>query len=287
VDDPRETPALELTVRELRVNGGLLGRLHVKSRRTESGHRLDSLTLDGPAIDLTGDGGWNMEDGRAVARLQLQAESEDVPELLDRLGIASPLENGDTRVEATLHWYGSPIPGSISDVQGEFQLRVGKGRFLAVDPGLGRVFGLLSLRALQRRLSLDFSDLFAEGFSFDRIEGSFLLDDGSTYTTNSYLEGPAARIDIMGRTGLVEQDYDQYVVVTPHLSAGLPLAAALAGGPGVGAVVLVAQQLMGKELEKMTRYQYEVVGPWSDPVVTRIETRPKDSEKPSLLESAE
>jgi len=219
-----------------------------------------------------------------MARLELQARSEDVPALLGGLGIASPLESGAGRADALLHWSGSLIPASVTDLRGEFSVHVGKGRFLEVDPGLGRVFGLLSLRALQRRLSLDFSDLFAQGLAFDRIEGSFLLDAGSAYTTDSYLEGPAARIDIMGRTGLVDQDYDQYVTVTPHLSTGLPVAAALAGGPAVGAAVLVAQQLMGKQLEKITRYQYEVVGPWDDPTITRIDTRPKDSRTPDLLE---
>jgi len=285
--DPRDLPALELTVEQLRVNGKPIGRFELKTQRAASGLRLETLALQGPAIDLTGNGGWTLEAGQAVARLQLQASSENIPLLLDSLGIASPLESGATRVEASLHWYGSPIPASITDLQGEFQLHVGKGRFLDVDPGLGRVFGLLSLRALQRRLTLDFSDLFAQGLAFDRIEGSFLLDAGSTYTTNSYLEGPAARIDIMGRTGLVEQDYDQFVTVTPHLSTGLPVAAALAGGPGVGAAVLVAQQLMGKQLEKITRYQYEVVGSWDDPVIARIETRRKDSGPPSLLDSAD
>ena len=282
--DPRDLPALELTVEQLRVNGTLIGRFALKSQRIASGQQLDSLELLGPAIDLSGGGGWTLEEGRAVARLELRARSEDVPALLTSLGIASPLESGAARVEAALHWYESPIPASLSELRGEFRVHVGAGRFLEVDPGLGRVFGLLSLRALQRRLSLDFSDLFAQGLAFDRIEGSFLLDTGSTYTTDSYLEGPAARIDIMGRTGLVEQDYDQYVTVTPHLSTGLPVAAALAGGPVVGAAVLVAQQLMGKQLEKITRYQYEVVGPWADPVVTLIETRPKESRTPDLLD---
>jgi uncharacterized protein YhdP len=65
---------------------------------------------------------------------------------------------------------------------------------------------------------------------------------------------------------------------------GLPVAAALAGGPAVGAAVLVAQQLMGKQLEKITRYQYEVRGSWNEPVITRVDTRPKESPRPALLD---
>ena len=42
-----------------------------------------------------------------------------------------------------------------------------------VDPGAGRVFGLMSIVALPRRLSLDFRDVFNKGFGFDQIAGSF------------------------------------------------------------------------------------------------------------------
>ena len=48
------------------------------------------------------------------------------------------------------------------------------------------------------------------------------------------------------------------------------VAAALAVSPPVGAAVLVAQQLLGKELDKMTQYRYEVVGPWEEPTINFV-----------------
>ena len=102
-------------------------------------------------------------------------------------------------------------------------------------------------------------------------------DGGSAYTSDSSLEGPAARIDIMGRTDLSERRYDQYVTVTPRVSSTIPVAAALAGGPGVGAAVLLAQQLVGKRLEAIASYQYQVRGPWDDPEITRIQPRGRNS----------
>jgi uncharacterized protein YhdP len=54
----------------------------------------------------------------------------------------------------------------------------------------------------------------------------------------------------------------------------LPLAGALAGGPAVGAAVIVAEKLLDGKLglNKMASKQYTVTGPWDAPVVTRIET---------------
>jgi uncharacterized protein YhdP len=127
--------------------------------------------------------------------------------------------------------------------------------------------------SLPRRLTLDFSDLFAHGFSFDSIDGSFLVDSGNAYTNDLVVDGPAARIEISGRVGLVDKDYDQLVSVTPYIKSGLSLAGALAGGPAVGAVMIVAETLLKDRLDplnKLARKQYTVTGPWSDPVVTKL-----------------
>jgi uncharacterized protein YhdP len=142
------------------------------------------------------------------------------------------------------------------------------------------VLGLISLNNLPRRLSLDFSDLFAKGFSFDEIDGSFVLDDGNAYTNDLFVNGPAALIEISGRIGLAEQDYDELVTVTPYVKTGLPLAGTLAGGPAVGAVLLVAETLLEDRLgplNRIARKQYSVTGPWSEPVIDKLETVPEDS----------
>ncbi|MDH3872310.1 MAG: TIGR02099 family protein, partial [Gammaproteobacteria bacterium] len=145
---------------------------------------------------------------------------------------------------------------------------------LDVDPGTaGRVLGLLSLNNLPRRLKLDFSDLSDEGFSFDTIEGNFVMDAGNGYTNDLYVDGPAAKIEISGRVGIASQDYDELVTVTPYLKTGITVFGALAGGPAVGAVLMVAESLLEGSygpLNKLAQKQYSVTGPWSDPVINRL-----------------
>jgi uncharacterized protein YhdP len=145
-----------------------------------------------------------------------------------------------------------------------------------VDTGAGRLLGLLSMQSIPRRLFLDFSDLFKKGYSFDKLEGTFLLNDGSAFTRDLKIYGPAADIEIVGRTGLVEQDYDELVSVIPHLSSTLPIAGAIAGGPGVGAAVLLAERLLGSQVNQLSKVQYQVTGSWDDPQYTRFE-KPKRS----------
>ncbi|MGV6826589.1 MAG: YhdP family protein, partial [bacterium] len=88
------------------------------------------------------------------------------------------------------------------------------------------------------------------------------------------------RINISGRTGLLDRDYDQRVFVTPRMSATLPIAGTVVGGPVTGLAVLLAQTVVTKtvpETAKLGRVQYSVQGSWSDPVVERVKKTPDDN----------
>jgi uncharacterized protein YhdP len=39
------------------------------------------------------------------------------------------------------------------------------------------------------------------------------------------------------------------------------------GGPAAGALVLLAQQVLGKPLDKLTQFSYRLTGPWDNPKV--------------------
>jgi uncharacterized protein YhdP len=59
-----------------------------------------------------------------------------------------------------------------------------KGQFLKSEPGAARLLGVLSLQALPRRLMLDFSDVFGEGFAFDFVRGDVRIEQGVATTNN-------------------------------------------------------------------------------------------------------
>ena len=110
---------------------------------------------------------------------------------------------------------------------------------------------------------------------FDTIDGVFVLENGNAYTNSLLMSGPSARVNISGRTGLAEQDYDQNIVVTPALSTSLPVAGALFGpiGVGAGAVVYLGQKMfksIPEQIDKFLSRKYSVTGPWDDPSVERL-----------------
>jgi uncharacterized protein (TIGR02099 family) len=277
----RETPAktenfpeLQITIRKFKYNDVNFGELQLQAVRKENTVHVDRLVLASKKIDLQASGDWRTVDGQNLSQFDVEIKDGKLASLLEAYDFKEDMTGGE--LSGTLHasWQGAPWEFTPAHVNGKLYLLIKDGQLLDVEPGAGRVFGLLSLHTLQRRLSLDFSDLFKKGFAFDRIEGNFVLDNGDAYTNDLVINGPAARIEISGRIGLADTDYDELVTVIPSMSSSLPLAGALAGGPAVGAALLVAERLLGDKLEKaswFTHTHYAVTGPWSDPVFTKIE----------------
>jgi uncharacterized protein YhdP len=271
-------PVLDVAIGKLNVEGIGLGKLGLQTATRADGLRIERLSVVSDMLDISARGSWREGQGEAVSDIDITINDGKLETLLQELDYQEELSGG--RFSGTLRasWPGAPWDFRPESLEGRLHLVIGKGRLLNVKPGAGRVFGLVSLHTLPRRLSLDFSDLFKKGFAFDHIEGSFVLNDGNAFTSDLYIEGPAARIDISGRIGLADKDYDELVTVVPHVSSSLPIAGAIAGGPVVGAALLVAEHLLGDELEKRTRFthrQYTVTGPWSDPVYTPVSGAPE------------
>jgi uncharacterized protein YhdP len=116
-------------------------------------------------------------------------------------------------------------------------------------------------------LSLDFSDVFEKGFGFDKIEGTFRLENGEAYTCNLSLEAPAADIAIIGRASLVNRDYEQTALIGANVGNVLPVAAAAAVGPQAAVAVLIFSQIFKKPLQGMGQIYYSIRGPWDTPEI--------------------
>jgi uncharacterized protein YhdP len=279
--NPADMPDLQVTIRNLVYEKAALGTLEMLAER-QSGDSLaiKQLSLSSKALQLNLTGDWKTVGGQQQSSIDMVITDGDMGKLLGLFDYQQSIKDGKLKGSMQLDWPGAPWMFSPERAAGKVRLNIKDGQLVDVEPGAtGRVLGLLSVSSLPRRLTLDFSDLFADGFSFDTIAGSFLVDSGNAYTSDLVVDGPAARIDISGRVGLADKDYDQLVSVTPYIKSGISLAGALAGGPAVGAVMIVAETLLSDRLAplyKLARKQYTVTGPWTDPVVTRLRDTGKD-----------
>jgi uncharacterized protein (TIGR02099 family) len=275
--DPRKIPVMKIKSKVFTYNDMDFGSLDLTASRHPAGIHLDSLRLTSPTDSVDARGDWLTVNGEHYSSFNITFTSQDLGDTLAKWGYAGSISKGKTTFDIVARWQGPPTEFALERLDGNLHLKITDGRVLEIDPGAGRIFGLISLQALPRRLSLDFSDMFRKGFSFDKIEGDFILKGGVATTENLVMEGPAARLEAQGKIGLSARNYDQVVTVTPNVSSSLPVAGAVVGGMGVGAAILLAQQLLEPEIDKAARVKYSVTGQWDDPVIKRLNVKKPDA----------
>jgi uncharacterized protein YhdP len=167
-------------------------------------------------------------------------------------------------------------------LQGQFQIRMGRGQFLKADPGVAKLLGVLSLQGLPRRLLLDFRDVFYEGFAFDTVQGDVQIQQGIASTRNLQIDGVNAVVKMDGSADIAHETQQLRVLILPQLDAGgASVVAGLAINPVVGLTSYLAQWLLKSPLSRATIQEFTVDGSWSDPVVKRVDgTNPSPSAKP-------
>ncbi len=282
--DPSQFPALQVKSEKTVINGIDFGRLELKTQPTQSGLLVDQAKLHSDVMKADAQGTWLQWGERARSRFIIDVEGDELGQILGQFGYGGEIDRGKSTIRIHAAWPDTPLDFDLKQMDGELKVAVEKGQLLDVDQGVGRVFGLLGVHTLVRRLTLDFSDITDKGFAFDTIAGSFKLDSGNAHTRDLVIDGPSATIRVEGRTGIVAQNYDQQVTVSPKISETLPATGALVGGPAgaaVGSVLLLYQKLFQEEGLASTRYR--LTGSWAAPLLEEIKPKPPVTE-PAFLE---
>jgi uncharacterized protein (TIGR02099 family) len=268
--DPRTLPAIELTASEFGLGERRFGAVEANFRHDENGLVSDKLSARGDSFSIVGSARWLADPGDPLGSqtyLDIQLESTDVNATMRQLGYQPGILSEEMQIALDMGWSGGPRGGFLESLDGTVQVRLGSGQLDEVEPGAGRVFGLLSIVALPRRLALDFRDVFQKGFGFDQIDGTFRLENGVAMTCNLSLQAPAADIGIVGRADLLAGNYSQTAVISANVGNTLPVVGAIAAGPQVAAAMFLFSQIFKKPLKDLGQIYYRIEGPWDSPVV--------------------
>ena len=170
-----------------------------------------------------------------------------------------------------MSWQGSPITLDYASMSGKMNLAIEKGQFLKTEPGAARLLGVLNLQALPRRLTLDFSDLFSDGFAFDFVRGDVRIEQGVASTNNLQMKGVVAGALIEGHADLVRETQQLKVVVVPEINAGTASLYVATINPLIGLTSYLAQMVLSKPLVRAGTNEFHVDGTWADPRVTKVD----------------
>jgi uncharacterized protein (TIGR02099 family) len=260
----QDYPALDIMSDNFEFNKKNFGALELIAYPQHDNWDIQKIKFSSPDSTISAEGQWNNWIRSPNTFLNISWDIKDLGNTLKRFGYPDTIKDGSGELKGSLHWPGSPSQFDTARLNGELEFTVRKGQILQVQPGVGRLLGLLSLQSLPRRLTLDFRDLFSNGFAFDKINATVKINQGVMRSDNFVMTGPAADVEMKGETNLQKETQHLFVKVMPRISDSLSLAA-LAGGPLAGAVAFLAQKVLKDPLNKIISSEYEITGTWDSP----------------------
>lgn len=266
----KSLPSIVFAANNVRYNNIPLGQFAFRALSKGNVFTIQSLRILSPLIDLQSTGDWINNGNTHETHLKGRASSTRVSELLNSFGMdVHNFVASKGQLDFNFTWQNAPYAPTLASLNGQAKLNLGAGRIVDVGQssaqmGLGRMLSIFSLQSIPRRLSLDFSDIFQKGYSFDSMHGDFTFQNGNAYTKNLRIDGPVASVGIDGRIGLKNKDYHFILSVTAYVTSSLPLAATLlTGNPLIGLGAFAVNTMIGSQV---TTYYYKVTGPWNNPL---------------------
>ncbi len=270
--NPRDIPALAFSCKDFSYNGKKLGHIKFNLEPEQQGLKLHQVAMTSANDSITADGRWWIAQNKEQTEFTGHLKSKSLDKTMALVGMKSTILESKTDVDFSLSWPGNPFDFALAHLNGRLDIHLDKGVLIDVNPGFGRVLSLLSIQSLQRRLRLDFSDVFKKGFSFDEITALVTINNGVANANNLIMKAPAAEMKMQGDVNLATKKLDLTAVVIAHISSSLPIAATIASGgnPIVGAVgvgVWAFDKIVKSAGGDMMGSTYHVTGTWEKPIV--------------------
>ena len=289
----KELPGLDIVADNFELRGMRLGRLELVATNAGLGStpgrewRISKLAISNAGANIRANGRWMTSRNESQSSLSYELDITDAGQLLDRVGFERTLKGGKGKMDGELSWRGDPTEFDFPTMSGRLSVKITGGQFLKAEPGVAKLLGVISLQTLPRRLTLDFRDVFSEGFAFDSIASTATITRGTLKTDSFKMRGPNALVLMDGSVDLVNETQNLNVVVIPELNAGgASVVYGLAVNPVIGLGAFLAQYFLKNPVSAALTQDYQVTGPWKDPVIKKVPTRRKPAEPAAVQKGA-
>lgn len=279
--DVRNWPEMNVIIDDLIFDGRSIGHWDMLAKREGRSWVIDPLAMSVPegklrgAVTVT-----DNEQGQESVTSTFKVSTTDVGRLLARFGQGDTFRKGEGSLSGSLAWPGRLIDIDLANVSGQLSLELKNGQFAKVNPGVAKLLGVLSLQSIPRRIRLDFTDVFSDGFAFDLLAGDAKAVNGVFETHNVEMKGPAASVKLSGKVNLQDETQNMRVHVEPHLAESVALAAgAVLVNPVVGVAALAAQKVLQDPVGKIFSVDYAVTGSLKSPQVEKQVVTPVQAVK--------
>ncbi|KAF3983649.1 MAG: TIGR02099 family protein [Methylococcales symbiont of Hymedesmia sp. n. MRB-2018] len=267
-------PLINVESERLLWKNSNLGSLTINSERLLDGIRFNKIDIASKWYKVETKVDWVKSNNGYITDMYGTVKANNFGKFLNKFHFDNDFKNSEGSVEFFALWPGAPYQFSLEDMNAEMDIELKNGRLASVEPGFGRVLGLIAMEQWLKRLTLDFDDIYKKGMSFNSITGHFTIMKGNAASRNLFVDAVPARIFITGDADLIAETFDHRIAVVPKSSGALPIAGTIVSG-----IVGVITQVFSSEYRDGYFFgsEYKVQGSWDDFKVTAI------SEKEGIL----
>jgi uncharacterized protein (TIGR02099 family) len=276
-------PPVIFSCNRCRFMGNDLGKIDFNLSRSATGMKIESLRLSNTQGLFYGRGDWFLVDGKSSTRLEGEFSSSDFGAFLKGFNFNSGIKDSKAHSTFDLSWQRAPYEFNFETLNGQIDWRLTDGYLTEVTDKGSRIFSLLSLESLVRKLRLDFRDVFTKGFFYDKITGSFQVDNGIAYTQDTVVDGGAGEIDMLGYTDLNAQQLNYQIDFTPNVTSSLPVIVAWMVNPVTAIAALAIDQVL-TSAKVISNIKFSLTGSFDEPILKELG---RDSKEVSLPASTQ
>jgi len=271
ISQSQPLPPIKLQCQECFYNELNFGAISINLTPIEKGNSFTVNSQDNSIFGINVIGDWSRNsDDIVFTQLSGSFETANLGNLLDIFNLNSGIRDTDIKTQGNLSWQGDLSQINFESLTGKMAIDGGKGSQEYVSDKGARIFSILSLGSLARKLTLDFSDLFEEGFFYTDLKANVNINQGVFSTTDFEITGTSADVEIIGSSDFVNNRIENCILVNPDLSASLPILAGWAIEPVTGLVVFLMSKIFQPALKVVTAIQYKVEGSFDDPMISEI-----------------
>uniref|UniRef100_UPI002FD969CE YhdP family protein n=1 Tax=Arsukibacterium sp. TaxID=1977258 RepID=UPI002FD969CE len=166
-----QLPPIQLSCLDCSIGPYRLGEVNAHASSDDKVWLLHQFEADYKRNRLQLSGMWQPDQGPGFSQFSGKFSSPNIGTLLTEYQLTSAISGSRADVDFALNWPGSPLQYETAGLAGQLAFVLGEGSLTEVSDQGARLFSLFSLDSLLRKLRLDFRDVFAKGFFYNRMHG--------------------------------------------------------------------------------------------------------------------
>lgn len=235
-------------------------------------------------------GQWLMQDDYSSTQLEGNIAVKNLESEMDKMGYASIIKDSGAEVTFDINWLGGLQDFSTRTFNGKIKSELDDG-YLADVPDQAKIFSILSLQSVVRKLTLDFRDIFSDGMFYSKITGDATIEKGVIYTDNIKMKGSAGDLLVKGNTNLISGALDYRMSYKPNLTSSLPVLGWIATLNPVAIIAGVAiDEVITSKV--VSEFNFELTGSIEEPNLKEVNRKNKNisvgrSTPPKIIDKVE